>query len=222
MFRFEEVTYKDIFHIKELTIGLGLTAILGPSGCGKTTLLRLLNKMVSPTDGHIYFHGVDLAQLPSVAHRRKVMMLSQNPILFPGTIRDNLVVGHGFQNRPLPEDEALLEILRQVELAKELEGPVDLLSGGEKQRLALGRVFLLNPEVFLLDEPSAALDELAEDAIISMVAAYNRVNQKSTVMVTHSRGIADKYADEIIDLGKLVKKVKVAENPTLRKEASHE
>lgn len=220
MFRFEKVTYKDILQIGDLTIGEGLTAILGPSGSGKTTLLRLMNKMISPSGGHIYFRGADLAKLPSVAHRRNVMMLSQNPVLYPGTLRENLVVGHRFQNKPLPDDGRLLEILAQVELAKDLDDPVDMLSGGEKQRLALGRVFLLDPQVYLLDEPSAALDEASEDAIIAMVAARNRDNQRSTVMVTHSRNIAVKYADTIVELDRVSE---LGQSPTANeaKEGAH-
>jgi len=225
MFRFENVTYKDILQIGDLTIGEGLIAILGPSGSGKTTLLRLMDKMISPTGGHIYFRGTDLDQIPSVAHRRNVMMLSQNPVMYPGTLRDNLVVGHRFQSKPLPEDLRLREILAQVELDKELDSPVDILSGGEKQRLALGRVFLLDPQVYLLDEPSAALDETAEDAIIAMVAAHNRDNQRPTVMVTHSRNIARKYADTIVELDRILDGKKGGEKqsqPKSGKEANHE
>jgi putative ABC transport system ATP-binding protein len=99
MFRFEQVTYKDIIDIREMTISPGLTALVGPSGSGKTTLLRLMNKLVTPTYGIIYYRGLDLSEIPAVEHRRKVMMLSQNPILFPGNIRDNLNIGFRFQKK---------------------------------------------------------------------------------------------------------------------------
>lgn len=205
MFRFEQVTYKDIIDIHELTIHPGLTALVGPSGSGKTTLLRLMNKLVTPSYGIIYYRGMDLSEIPAVDHRRKVMMLSQTPILFPGNIRDNLNVGFQFQKKEAPEDQRLLEMLLQVQLEKELDGPVESLSGGEKQRLVLARVCLLEPEVYLLDEPSAALDDASEDAIVSMLSRYTKEKGKSAVMVTHARSVAEKYCDEIIELKKEVR-----------------
>lgn len=204
MFRFEQVTYKDIIDIRELTIPTGLTALVGPSGSGKTTLLRLMNKMVTPSYGIIYYRGMDLSEIPSVEHRRKVMMLSQNPIIFPGNIRDNLTVGFHFQKKENPKDQKLMEMLQQVQLEKDLDGGVESLSGGEKQRLVLARVCLLEPEVYLLDEPSAALDDASEDAIVSMLARYTKEKGKSAVMVTHARSVAKKYCDEIIELKKEV------------------
>jgi putative ABC transport system ATP-binding protein len=204
MFRFEQVTYKDIIDIRELTISSGLTALVGPSGSGKTTLLRLMNKLVTPSYGIIYYRGMDLSEIPAVEHRRKVMMLSQNPILFPGNIRDNLNVGFKFQKKEAPKDQRLKEILLQVQLQKDLDGPVESLSGGEKQRLVLARVCLLEPEVYLLDEPSAALDNESEDAIVSMLSRYTKEKGKSAVMVTHARAIAEKYCDDIIELKKEV------------------
>ena len=152
-----------------------MTALLGPSGCGKTTLLRLLNKLVSPDSGRIFYKGVDIAEVPSVEHRRRVMMLSQNPVLFPGNIRDNLEVGFRLQKTEAPGEVRLREILSQVRLDKDLDGPCEQLSGGERQRLVLARVCLLDPEVYLLDEPSAALDEagVASAALESLAESFN-------------------------------------------------
>jgi putative ABC transport system ATP-binding protein len=204
MFRFEQVTYKDIICIQEMTIPTGLTALVGPSGSGKTTLLRLMNKMATPSYGIIYYQGMDLSEIPSVEHRRKVMMLSQNPILFPGNIRDNLNVGFHFQKKEAPKDQRLVDMLQQVQLEKVLDDPVESLSGGEKQRLVLARVCLLEPEVYLLDEPSASLDDVSEDAIVSMLSRYTKEKGKSAIMVTHARSVAERYCDEIIELKKEV------------------
>ena len=202
MFRIENLVYQEILDINELRIKPGMTALLGPSGCGTSTLLRLLNKLASPDAGRIFYKGVDIAEVPSVEHRRRVMMLSQSPVLFPGNIRDNLEVGFRLQKTDTPGDARLREILAQVRLDKDLDGPSELLSGGERQRLVLARVCLLDPEVYLLDEPSAALDEHAEDELVAMVKTHIRSEGKSAVMVTHSRRVAERYADDLLVMGK--------------------
>ena len=200
MFEFVGVKYKEILEIQELTIREGLTALVGPSGSGKTTALRLLNKMISPTAGHILYHGKDIRQINSVQHRRDVMMLSQTPVMFEGSIKDNLTIAFRFQEREQPSDAKLLQALERVHLRKGLDTPVPQLSGGERQRLALGRLFLCDPAVYILDEPSSALDDETEDTIISMVADYIQRTKKSAIMVTHSRSVAERYADEIIEI----------------------
>lgn len=201
MFELVDVKFKDILHIPALTIeDRKVTTLVGPSGSGKTTLLRLLNKMISPTAGNILFHGENLSDLVSVAHRRNVLMLSQTPTLFAGTISENLTAGIRFQNRPVPSDEVMERMLEQVQLDKALRNGTEMLSGGEKQRLALGRIMLMDPEVFLLDEPSSALDDLTEEQIIEMLMAHVRTQCKTMVLVTHSNVIAEKYSDRIIEI----------------------
>jgi putative ABC transport system ATP-binding protein len=201
MFEFINVKYKDVLDLPTLYIEKEkITTLVGASGSGKTTILRMLNKMISPTKGRIMFDGTDLRQINSVAHRRHVIMLSQSPAMFEGSIRDNLNAGLRFQERELPSDETLYQILEQVKLKKSLESSVNTLSGGEKQRLALGRVLLLNPEVYLLDEPSSALDDETEEIVIQMLTKHVRKEKKTIVMVTHSKAIAEKYSDTIIEI----------------------
>ena len=200
MFEFINAKYKDIVDIPQLTINEGLTVLLGPSGSGKTTVIRMLNKMISPTEGAILFYGTDLKEVKSVEHRRNVMTLMQSPAMFEGTIRENLTIPFRFQEKELPDDQTLRGVLENVQLDKNLDTPVHQLSGGEKQRVALGRVILCNPTVYLLDEPSSALDDATEDVIINLVASHVKTDHKSAVMVTHSKAVAEKYADEIIEM----------------------
>jgi putative ABC transport system ATP-binding protein len=127
-------------------------------------------------------------------------LLSQNPVIFEGNIRDNLTIGLKFQGKPLPSDDLLIDILERVRLQKQLNSSADTLSGGEKQRLALGRVLLLNPDVYLLDEPCSALDEVTEELIIEMMADLVKKNGKTLVLVTHSKAIAKHYSDTIIEV----------------------
>ena len=201
MFEFIDVKFKEILDIPKLHIEKNkITTLIGPSGSGKTTILKLLNKMLSPTAGHILFSGESLDKIDSVAHRRQVTMLSQAPAMFEGDIKGNLVAGLKFQKREVPPDKELAEMLSKVKLNKELNNPVQTLSGGEKQRLALGRVLLLNSEVYLLDEPSSALDEATAQTVIEMIAGYARSENKTLVMVTHSKAIAQRFSDEIIEV----------------------
>ena len=201
MFELIDVKYGDVLDLPGLFIdGERVTSLVGASGSGKTTVLRMLNKMISPTHGRIMFQGEDLHQVNSVAHRRNVVMLAQNPALFPGTVRDNLHAGLLFQERDLPGDGTLSSILDKVRLAKSLEDDASRLSGGEKQRLALARVLLLDPGVYLLDEPSSALDEETEQLVFDMLTGHARATGKTIVMVTHSRAVARRYSDVVIEM----------------------
>lgn len=201
VFVLKKVQYKEILRVDELYFQSGkITCVIGPSGSGKTTLLRLLNKLSSCDSGNIYFGNQSLDEMDPIELRRRVVMLGQNPVLFDGTIRDNLLIGLKFSEKPLVDDQTLRNILLQVHLQKGLdESPRDL-SGGEKQRLALGRVLLMNPEVYLLDEPSSALDEETEQLVIKEMVQSVQQNQTTLIMVTHARKIAEAYGDQIIEI----------------------
>jgi putative ABC transport system ATP-binding protein len=131
VFEFINVQYEGLIDLPNLLIGQEqVTSLVGMSGSGKTTVLRMLNKMISPSRGRILFEGTDLKNVDSVTHRRKVVMLSQNPALFKGTIRDNLIAGLLFQGRQPPDDASLHRILDRVRLPKPLNSNTNNLSGG--------------------------------------------------------------------------------------------
>lgn len=201
MFELHHIKYKNILNIKRLTIPKYMvTCIVGESGSGKTTLLRLLNNMISCSQGEILYNNTPINSLNSIELRRNVVMLPQVPAVFVGTIRDNLLLGLKFSEKPLSNDDELNKVLKMIHLLKSLNDNADKLSGGEKQRLALGRVILMKPEVFLLDEPSSSLDEDTEKTIIEQLVNNVKQNNKTLVMVTHSKKIAQNYADIIIEL----------------------
>ena len=201
LFELDHVRFLHILDIEHFElIPAEITAITGTSGSGKSTLLRLLNKLSSPTAGTIRFNGQELEALDSVSHRRQVAMLRQNPAIFPGTVRDNLLAGLVFQHKPTVEDRRLQEILSALKLRVELDQFADVLSGGEKQRLAIGRLMLLDPSVWLLDEPSSALDRNTEDQLIALLADLVRRQGQSLIMITHTPELADRYADRVIVL----------------------
>lgn len=209
MFCFQGVKYKNILDVPELEIPEGqVTSIIGESGSGKTTLMRLLNKLISCSEGEIYYKGKALKEIDSVEHRRRVVMLSQEPAVFPGTVRENLLIGLKFSEKPLVGDEALYKAMETVYLKKDLVENVEKLSGGEKQRLCIARIILMEPEVLLLDEPTSALDETTEEIVIGKLLRYAKSHRSTVIMVTHSKTMAEKFSDIIlhIEKGRLISK----------------
>ncbi len=201
MFELDNVRYKNILSVDSLCVPAGkVTCIIGESGGGKTTLLRLLNKLISPDAGEIRFHGVPLSRIHSVILRRKAVMLSQEPLIFPGTVRENLLAGLLFSEKTAAGDAELQDTLRLVRLEKRLAENAGNLSGGEKQRLALGRLLLLDPEVLLLDEPSSALDEETEKLLLRSLLHNARTAGKTVVMVTHSKTLAGEHGDQVAEI----------------------
>lgn len=202
-FRLQGVRFKDILDIPELELGTtGVTCIIGESGSGKTTLLRLLNDMISPDHGQITYQSININEYDPTLLRRRVLMLPQNPSIFPGTIRENLLLGLEFAGLPAQEDELLKQALSMAKLTKPLQASAEELSGGEKQRLALARIMLMDPEVLLLDEPSAALDEDTEKVVINSIVDFAKSKGISLIMVTHSKSVANNFGDTVITIQK--------------------
>lgn len=203
IFKLEKVKYKDILDIDNLRIKENIvTCILGQSGSGKTTLLRLLNNLKSPDGGTVYYNDNDILDINPVNLRREVIMLSQNPVVFDGTIRENLNLALEFKEKERVSDDILNKYLEISNLNKSLDTNAKNLSGGEKQRLSLARVLLSDGEVYLLDEPSSSLDDETERFVIKSIVDFAKNNNKTVIMVTHSVKIAEEYAEDIIRINK--------------------
>ncbi|WP_341274577.1 ABC transporter ATP-binding protein [Senegalia massiliensis] len=203
IFKLEKVKYKDILDIGNLRIKENIvTCILGQSGSGKTTLLRLLNNLKSPDRGIVYYNDNDILDIDPVSLRRQVIMLSQNPVVFDGTIRENLNLALEFKEKERVSDDILNKYLEISNLNKSLDTNAKNLSGGEKQRLSLARVLLSDGEVYLLDEPSSSLDDETERFVIKSIVDFAKKNNKTVIMVTHSVKIAEEYGDDIIRINK--------------------
>ena len=198
-FSLSEVRFKDVLSIESLHIdSRRVSAGVGPSGGGKTTLLRILNRMTTPDSGRVLFFGRPVEEMDPVSLRRRVVMLTQMPVIFGGSVGENLLIGCRLAEKRQPSEEAVRAIMSRVGLDKEPDGDAAQLSGGEKQRLALARVMLMDPEVMLLDEPSASLDEETESLIFDLVTGYCRERGKTLVMVTHSERSFTGYYDTLI------------------------
>jgi putative ABC transport system ATP-binding protein len=198
-FQLRDVLFKDVLDIESLEIqACKVSAIVGPSGGGKTTLLRILNRMNTPDSGRVFFFGEPVEQMDPVHLRRKVVMLTQMPVIFAGTVQENLTIGCRLAEKEEPAADAVEAIMSRVGLDKDLSTDAAQLSGGEKQRLALARVMLMDPEVMLLDEPSASLDEETEVRIFDLVTEFCRERCKTLIMVTHSEKGFTGYYDTLV------------------------
>ncbi|MDT7572646.1 MAG: UDP-glucose/iron transport system ATP-binding protein [Actinomycetota bacterium] len=171
------------------------TALAGPSGAGKTTLLRLLDRLEEPTYGTVQLHGRPLPSYDVLEVRRRVGLVQQVPVLLGATVLDDLRTG-----RPsLSEDEAV-ELLGRVGLRDQaLARETASLSGGEAQRLCLGRALAVGPEVLLLDEPTSALDAVAAMSVERVVRALVE-DGLTAVLVSHDLRQARRLADDVLVL----------------------
>jgi putative ABC transport system ATP-binding protein len=177
-----------------LSIEPGATAVVGPSGCGKSTLLRLLNRLADPDEGTVRFHGEDVRELDPLDLRRRAALVPQLPAPLPGTVADNVRYGPALSGNHV-------DPLRPLELAGLDSSYADRdarrLSVGEQQRVMLARALALDPEVLLLDEPTAALDERAKSGVEETLARLTC----STLLVTHERAQAERLAERVVEMG---------------------
>ncbi|AUH39320.1 ABC transporter permease [Streptomyces sp. CMB-StM0423] len=163
----------------------GHLAIVGPSGAGKTTLLSLILRFLEPQEGELALDGRPYRELSHAAIRSRLAYVEQDTPVVPGTIRDNLLF-----SRPDAGEEDLRRVLRDVRLAEKVDGLDDGLdtelsatavSGGERQRIALARALLREPDVLLLDEATAQLDALTEAAVHECIRTRARTGAVVTI-----------------------------------------
>ncbi len=178
-------------------IPVGATAIVGPSGAGKSTLLRLLNRLADPDGGTISYRGAPLGEYDPLSLRREVSLVPQLPALLAGTVGSNLEYAAGLADRQLDPERCLRLAGLESEFA---ERDVAKLSVGEQQRAMLARALAQEPAVLLLDEPTAALDHAARDAIEATLAELRRELEISVVLVSHDPEQARRLGDWVVRL----------------------
>jgi len=201
-FKYGEDDPKPSLMIAKLEIKVGeKIAILGRNGAGKSTLLQLLSGMQTPVQGKIKLDGVELGLIDPSDVRRDMALLNQNAHLFFGTVRENLTLG-----APLANDEEILAALKItgainfVQEKKEgldhiiLEGGIGF-SGGQKQALLLSRLLIRQPNILLLDEPTASIDDVSEKQFIEHLKGW--LGQKTLLVATHRRAVLE-LVDRII------------------------
>jgi putative ABC transport system ATP-binding protein len=164
--------------------GQSLT-LVGPSGSGKSSLLRCLNRLEEPTAGSVRFEGRDVQSLDPRRLRRGAALVMQSPVLFEGTVRDNLLLRPAGTGGDFSEAR-LARTLGEVGLDEQLLGrEATTLSGGEKQRVTIARALLGDPRVLLLDEPTSALDPPNAALVVETVSRLREMRGLSIVAVTH-------------------------------------
>lgn len=162
-----------------------LLAISGVSGIGKSSLLRALSGFEPSYKGRILYQGEDCSPLSEQAWSRLALLLPQQLPVLDASVKENLAL-----TQPNTTDEHYNNALEQAQLPISLSHSASLLSGGEKQRLHLARVFLSKAKVILLDEPTSALDEKTAMRCIKQLKSYAQTQQKIIIMVTHDHTLA--------------------------------
>ena len=185
---------REVLSVPELAIGRGeMLAVIGPSGAGKSTLLRLLNFLEYPATGQLRFDGQLASPALPLAQRRRVTMLFQRPVLFNRSVLVNLGLGLALRGRELPPATAE-QWLARLGLAELAHHAAPTLSAGEAQRLALGRALLAEPEVLLLDEPTANLDPANVAHMEQLIQDVQAERKLTVVLVTHNLFQAQRLA----------------------------
>lgn len=186
-----------------------IISIIGPSGSGKSTILRIINHLIRPDTGKVYYNNQCITDKNAQKIRLKMGMVFQHFELFPHkTVLENITLApvvHRILTKTEAETKAK-ELLKMVDLENKIYDYPNTLSGGQKQRVAIARMLAMNPEVMLFDEPTSALDpEMVKDIldIIKTIATSG----KTIIIVTHEINFAKNISDRILfmDHGHILK-----------------
>jgi ABC-type multidrug transport system fused ATPase/permease subunit len=185
-------------------------AFVGPSGCGKTSVISLLERFYEPTAGQILVNGVDIRSMPLAGYRQSLSLVAQEPKLFTGSIRENLLLG--LTEPEVVTEEQIQQACRDAEIhdfvvslpegyATELGSTTSTaLSGGQKQRLCLARALLRQPKLLLLDEATSSLDSQSEKLVQTAIERLAGSRSMTVIAVAHRLATIQK-ADVIFVFG---------------------
>jgi len=203
---------QDVEVLKDLSFTIHqnkFTAIVGKSGSGKSTIMQLILKFYTKYNGAISISGQEIKDIKSESIRNRIAYVQQDPTIFSGTIRSNILFSN--QNANMSSLEKIAEICGIKEFTANLPDGLDTeigekgirLSGGQKQRVAIARALLYNPDLLMLDEATSALDSMSEQKLLNNIS--NLLAGKTFISIAH-RMSATQDADQIlvINNGKLV------------------
>jgi len=175
-----------------------MLAVVGHNGAGKSTLLRLLALLETPSEGRVFWDGAPLPRRAPTALRRRITLVEQRPILFRGTVLEN--IGYGLRVRGIEATEAYQRtaaVAEQLGLLPLLERHRTELSDGEVQRVAVARALAVRPDVLLLDEPTSSADRAASGALYRALAAERAARPMTICIASHQLEDAYRWGDDI-------------------------
>ena len=181
---------KEVLRIPQLTAFQGrILGIIGPSGAGKSTLIRILNMLEQPTTGEVFYFdkSAPVSQAESLKLRRKMTMVFQKPALLDTSVYNN--IAFGLHARQIPKrviEDRVSSILETIGMAALSQQRAKTLSGGEAQRIAFARALVLQPEILLLDEPTANLDPPNVELLEGLIKKLNQQHRTTILFVTHN------------------------------------
>ena len=185
--QFLDISFKGV--LKNITVEIPthqITAIVGPSGAGKSTFLKHINRLISPTAGDILIDGQSIESVDILSLRKRVGLAFQSAPMFNGSIYDNLNIPMKIHQQQLDKDRAQ-SLLDKVDLSHlSIDQPIKNLSGGEKQKLAIARTLVLDPDILLLDEITSSLDVHSVQEIELLIQKLNQEDHKTILWITHN------------------------------------
>lgn len=211
--------YKEHNVIENINLEINkgeLVVLIGPSGCGKTTILKMINRLIEPSDGQIKINGTDIEAQDPIELRRNIgYVIQQTGLFIHMTVRENIEIIPRLAKMPVSEIvDRTVKLMETVGLPEEfLDRYPNHLSGGQQQRVGVARSFAMNPDIILMDEPFSALDPLTRSQLQDELVSLQSKLHKTIVFVTHDMDEAVKIADRICILqGGLILQYDTPEN----------
>lgn len=195
--------YKEHNVIENINLEINkgeLVVLIGPSGCGKTTILKMINRLIEPSDGQIKINGTDIEAQDPIELRRNIgYVIQQTGLFIHMTVRENIEIIPRLAKMPVSEIvDRTVKLMETVGLPEEfLDRYPNHLSGGQQQRVGVARSFAMNPDIILMDEPFSALDPLTRSQLQDELVSLQSKLHKTIVFVTHDMDEAVKIADRI-------------------------
>ena len=187
-----------VLDLEQFTVPRGaLISVVGHNGAGKSTLLRLLALLEPPTEGQVLLDGQVVPKRPAAALRRRVTLVEQRPILFRGTVYDNLRFGLEARGMGSAAKGIVADVADQLGLTALLGRRRDELSDGEVQRVAVARALAVRPDVLLLDEPASSADRAAAGALYRALVRERAERPIAICVASHQLEDAYRWADDI-------------------------
>lgn len=195
--------YKEHNVIENINLEINkgeLVVLIGPSGCGKTTILKMINRLIEPSDGQIKINGTDIEAQDPIELRRNIgYVIQQTGLFIHMTVRENIEIIPRLAKMPVSEIvDRTVKLMETVGLPEEfLDRYPNHLSGGQQQRVGVARAFAMNPDIILMDEPFSALDPLTRSQLQDELVSLQSKLHKTIIFVTHDMDEAVKIADRI-------------------------